>query len=167
MLQGAQTKLVVRALMRVRSPKASDKLNSNLEEDWLPQGTSLTPGLASWCNTHALEQNSEKRVLSHTLELPPLRFSFSEMWWPCVGGRMWKRGVGWPSCWALSTQWAHGGRGEGLAFPSWGTHYFQRLIKMPDPQGPLTHTSIFVCIMKAEQLLDLVIREKCFKKQDL
>lgn len=49
--------------MRVRSPKASDKLNSNLEDDWLLQGTSLTPGLASWCNRQALEQKSEKRVL--------------------------------------------------------------------------------------------------------
>lgn len=36
---------------------------------------------------------------------------------------------------------------------------------MPDPQGPLTYRSIFVCIMKGEQLLDLVRRENILKSK--
>lgn len=34
---------------------------------------------------------------------------------------------------------------------------------MRDPQGPLTHTLIFLCIMKARQLLDLVMKENVLK----
>lgn len=39
----------------------------------------------------------------------------------------------------------------------------KQLIKMPDPQGPVTHSPVFICILKAEQLLGLAIRENVLK----
>lgn len=68
-------------------------------------------------------------------------------WWDLEGG-------GSPSCFSPEH--------VSLAF-NLGHRYFKRLIKMPGPQGPLTHTSTFVCIMRAEQLLDAGIRDNVLR----
>lgn len=111
---------------------------------WLLQGTSLALGLAP-------RGTGEKYFLVHTPGLPP------PLARPCPSRR----------CARPALVVGSGGRRvaflhASLAF-NLGHRHFKRLIKMPGPQGTLTHTSTFVCIMKAEQLLDAVIRDNVLK----
>lgn len=73
-----------------------------------------------------------------------------------------KKQGGWPSCSAFSTQRIP--HRKVLAFDLWH-QYVKRLIQMPGPQGPLTHISTFVSIMKAEHLVirEIVLKTEIYK----
>lgn len=127
-------------------------------------GASLTPGLAPWCNRHPFGAQEVKNIPSFILRnyvcyLVLLRGVMVLCWW---WGLEERRKMGRLPALRLP----HSGSPTGRSWLSIsGNHYFKRLIKMPDPQGPLTYRSIFVCIMKGEQLLDLAIRENVLKSK--
>lgn len=127
-------------------------------------GASLTPGLAPWCNRHPFGAQEVKNISSFILRnyvcyLVLLRGVMVLCWW---WGLEERRKMGRLPALRLP----HSGSPTGRSWLSIsGNHYFKRLIKMPDPQGPLTYRSIFVCIMKGEQLLDLAIRENVLKSK--
>lgn len=113
-------------------------------------------GLAPWPTRPALEPRGEAFPLSYSgvspAACPSLRCGHPALLVGCVREKQ----AGLLSCATEPPK-------EGPKLSISGHSCLKQLIKMPDPQGPVTHSPVFICTVKAEQLLDLAIGENVLK----